>query len=450
MTNLELESDGPSAAVPAWASCPSPWGVPWRQLIDHRQWYTRFPAAPPPLIASELTLRALRRRPEDVPRVLWDPANGELPFSSALARLASEPPEALHTRLRAVDGAAVQAALEGSCSDRFAEDERAFERRASTLLSPAADAHRSQLFEAARRATRARFDGHVQLFAPLYLSSFCHNRCSYCHFSLDNEIVRVALSEEDTLREAHAIAERGINDILLLTGEAARVYDVSRIARSVELVRGVVPKVRVEVHPLSSAEYTTLRSAGACGVTLYQETYDPSSYRELHRAGRKRDYLWRLGTLERAAAAGLLELGLGPLLGLGDFRHDTLAVVLHAHALERSYPELRLSLSFPRIRSGPNGFVPRQLVTDLELEHALAAARLLLPDVQLVLSTRESPALRDHLVPRYVTRLSAGSVTRPGGYSRPALEVAEQFPTQDQRTPHEIRAALQNEDLRWT
>lgn len=430
-----------TGSLPAWVSDLSPWEGSWQEVIEHREWFSLYPDAPPFALPSELRLRLLRRRPSEVPRTLWNRSAGEKLLGSPLAELMDQGPAALRRKMQHVSAKQVCALLDAGCTEQAATGRRLADH-ALTLLSPAADALRSELSRQAADRTRQCFERKVRLFAPLYLSSFCNNICSYCHFSFDNAVLRTALDASAVEREARALSELGLSEVLLLTGEAARHFDLARLAEATQLVARLFSAVRLEVFPLATNEYETLRKAGACGVTLYQETYDTDLYRSVHRAGRKRDLLWRLGALERAATAGFSELGIGALLGLGDWRYEGVALALHADALRQLFPGVRVTLSFPRLRSGPGGFLASQPVSDEKLEHLMAALRLLLPESEFVLSTRESPQVRDRLTRLWVTRLSAGSMTRPGGYTNGNSEIAEQFETHDPRSPRQISQEL--------
>jgi 2-iminoacetate synthase len=195
--------------------------------------------------------------------------------------------------------------------------------------------------------------------------------------------------------------------------------------------------VSLEVYPLSTDGYRRMAAAGVDGLTVYQETYDRARYASLHPAGRKRDFDFRLATPERAGAAGLRRIGIGALLGLGQFRTDAFFAGLHAAYLARHFWRSQVTVSFPRLRPAAGCFDPEHPVSDRQLVQLICAMRLLLPDAGLVLSTRESAELRDNLLPLGITQMSAGSCTAPGGYSDGGHE-GEQFAIDDDRTPAEI------------
>lgn len=287
----------------------------------------------------------------------------------------------------------------------------------AALLSPAAGARLEMLGRRSQALTRQRFGKVIRLFAPLYLSNECINNCRYCGFSRDNPILRVTLSVEDVLREARALKAEGFRNLLLVAGEHPKFVSGSYLRECVSAVHGEVPGVSLEVGPLESAEYRPLVEAGAEGLVVYQETYDRAVYAEMHTAGPKRDFDWRLETPERAYAAGFRRLGIGALYGLADWRMEAISVAAHAQYLLRHCWKAQVTISLPRLRPCAGEFQPPTQLTDRELVQLICAFRIFLPDAGLVLSTREPAALRDGLIPLGITLMSAGSHTEPGGYT---------------------------------
>jgi 2-iminoacetate synthase len=199
--------------------------------------------------------------------------------------------------------------------------------------------------------------------------------------------------------------------------------------------------VAVEVEPLETEGYRRLIEAGIDGVTLYQETYDPVLYATYHTRGPKKRFAYRLEAPCRAAEAGIRRVGIGALLGLADWRVEAILVAAHAAYLGRRYWKTHVAISFPRIREAASRFTPPHPVSDRELARMIAALRLVLPDVGLVLSTRERPEIRDGLARIGITQMSAGSRTEPGGYRRPE-DAEKQFLVEDPRAPAEVAARL--------
>jgi 2-iminoacetate synthase len=285
------------------------------------------------------------------------------------------------------------------------------------LISPAASGHLESLGRRSRALTRQRFGRVIRLFAPLYLSNECINNCRYCGFSRDNPILRVTLSPEEVVAEARALKAQGFRNLLLVAGEHPRFVSNGYLEECLRRLHAEFPSLSLEVGPMETAVYRPLVDAGADGLVVYQETYDRAVYADLHTAGPKRRFDWRLETPERAYAAGFRRLGIGALFGLADWRREALAVAAHAEHLLRHCWKAQLTLSLPRLRPCAGEFQPLTHLRDRELVQLVCAFRLLLPDVGLVLSTREPAHLRDGLLPLGITLISAGSHTEPGGYT---------------------------------
>ncbi len=285
------------------------------------------------------------------------------------------------------------------------------------LISPAAAEFLEPMGRRAQQLTRQRFGNVIRLFAPLYLSNECINNCRYCGFSRDNPILRVTLSVDEVRREAAELLAHGFRNLLLVSGEHPRFVSSSYLADCVRALHETTPSISLEVGPMETADYRPLVQAGAEGLVVYQETYDRAVYHEMHTAGPKRNFAWRLETPERAYASGFRRLGIGALYGLADWRSEALCVAAHAEYLLRTCWKSSLTISLPRLRPCAGEFQPLAQMTDREMVQLVCAFRLMFPDVGLVLSTRESPKLRDGLIPLGITLISAGSHTEPGGYT---------------------------------
>jgi len=285
------------------------------------------------------------------------------------------------------------------------------------LISPAAAACLESMGRAAHALTQQRFGRVIRLFAPLYLSNECINRCRYCGFSRNHPIRRVTLSIAEVTAEARALRAQGFRNLLLVAGEHPRLVSTRYLERCVAAVHAEVPGISLEIGPLKAEAYQPLVQAGAEGLVVYQETYDRGVYAEVHGPGPKRDFEWRLETPERAYAAGFRRLGIGALLGLADWRSEAIALAAHAVYLLRHCWQASLTVSVPRLRPCAGAFQPPAVMGDRDLVQLVCALRIFLPDVGLVLSTREPARLRDGLIPLGITLISAGSHTEPGGYT---------------------------------
>jgi 2-iminoacetate synthase len=316
--------------------------------------------------------------------------------------------EALAARSRS---ASVSAASQAISKDKLSLNDF------SALLSPGGGELLEQLGQRARQVTQQRFGKVIRLFAPLYLSNECINNCRYCGFSRDNPILRVTLTVEEVREETHALVAQGFRNILLVAGEHPKFISNKYLEECIRAVREVAPSISLEVGPMETADYQPLVQAGAEGLVVYQETYDPTVYEKMHTSGPKRNFEWRLATPERAYAAGFRRLGIGALYGLADWRYEAICLAAHAEFLLRTCWKAWLTISLPRLRPCAGEFQPLTHMTDREMVQLVCAFRLMFPDVGLVLSTRESPRLRDGLLPLGVTLMSAGSHTEPGGYT---------------------------------
>lgn len=285
------------------------------------------------------------------------------------------------------------------------------------LISPAAAELLEPMGRRSQGMTLRRFGKTVRLFAPLYLSNECINNCKYCGFSRDNPILRVTLSVEEVLREARALRQEGFRNLLLVAGEHPKFVSNGYLADCVRVLHAEVPGISLEVGPMETADYRPIVEAGAEGLVVYQETYDRAVYAEMHTAGPKRNFDWRLETPERGYAAGFRRLGISALYGLSDWRMEAISVAAHADYLLRHCWKAQLTLSLPRLRPCAGEFQPLTHMSDRDLVQLVCAFRLMFPDVGLVLSTREPAPLRDGLVPMGITMMSAGSHTEPGGYT---------------------------------
>jgi 2-iminoacetate synthase len=312
----------------------------------------------------------------------------------------------------------------------------------AALLSPSAAGRLEDLAAASRRLTVARFGRTMHMYAPLYLSNECLTTCVYCGFARELPIARKTLTPEETLDEARFLLRAGFRSILLLTGEHQKLTGVEFLEERIRLLSREVPSIAVEVQVWSEDEYRRLAAAGCDAVVIYQETYHPETYRKVHLAGKKRHYEWRLLGPERAARAGMRRVGIGALLGLhDDWRYEAIATAAHARFLMKHYWRTQVTVSVPRLRPSAAGYQPRDPVGDRDLVQLVCALRLLLPDVGIVISTREAPEFRDGLFQVGITHTSAGSHTDPGGYTEPN-EATGQFEVADLRSPAEVATRL--------
>ena len=316
----------------------------------------------------------------------------------------------------------------------------------AALLSPAAEPHLEEMAARALDETRRHFGNSVCLFTPLYVSNYCSNECVYCGFNCRNGIHRATLDLPSVERELDAIAATGLEEVLILTGESRARSGVDYISKCVELASERFATVGVEVYPMNTDEYAVLHRSGADYVTVFQETYDPVRYAELHLSGPKRVFSYRFDAQERALRGGMRGVAFGTLLGLrDDFRRDALACGLHAMSIQRRYPHAEISMSLPRLR--PAGGVDNKIgVTESQLLQVSLAYRMFLPFAGQTISTRERPTFRDGIVGLSATKISAGVSVGIGEHSGEARGDG-QFVISDPRDVGEITAALRRKGL---
>lgn len=341
--------------------------------------------------------------------------------------------DAWRERSLATGPADVAAALRGSS--------RGPERMAALLSPRAADEALEEMAALAHRITVQRFGRILQMYAPLYVSNECIDTCTYCGFSREHPVRRITLKVEEAAREAELLHAQGFRHVLLVSGEHPRIVSTGYLASVVRRLRDRFASVAIEVAPQSEEGYRELVEAGVDALTVYQETYDREVYARVHLAGRKKNFDWRLATPERAARAGMKRINIGALFGLADWRRDALATWLHADWMQKVLWRTQVSVSMPRLQGAIGAITAPQPVDDRSLVQFVCAMRICLPDVGLILSTREPRHLRDGLVRLGITQLSAGSQTEPGGYENPS-EDAEQFEVADERSPEDVAREL--------
>ncbi len=293
--------------------------------------------------------------------------------------------------------------------------------RFAAMLAPADDAKLRAMAAPARQATLRHFGRTQRLFAPLYLSNECVNNCRYCGFSRDNPIFRLTLTVDQVLREARHLYDQGFRNLLLVAGEHPKFVSEGYLQECIAAIRGFIPTIGIEVGPMEDHQYRELVEAGAEGLVVYQETYNKTTYQHLHTSGPKKNYSWRLECPERAYAGGFRRIGIGALFGLSDWRAEALSLAAHLEWLQKHCWKAQFTVSFPRMRphAGMESFQPDPAfqLDDRSYLQMLMAFRICFPQVGIVVSTRESPALRDTVVSLGATYFSAGSHTEPGGYT---------------------------------
>ncbi len=310
------------------------------------------------------------------------------------------------------------------------------------LLSPAAQPYLEQMARRAKQETACHFGNTAGLYTPLYIANYCVNHCTYCGFNCTNKIHRGKLTYDEIDTELRNIAKTGLREILILTGESRYHSDVEYIGHACEIAKKYFTTIGIEVYPMDTDEYAYIQQCGADFVSVYQETYDRVRYKEVHLAGPKADFAYRFNAQERALLGGMRGVGVGALLGLGNFRKDAFAAGLHASLLQKKYPHAEVSFSVPRLRpyinnaeNNPND------VHETQLLQIMLSYRLLLPFAGISISTRERPGFRDNVIGMCATKISAGSKVGVGGHDEEA-KGDEQFEISDPRGVAEVEQML--------
>lgn len=316
------------------------------------------------------------------------------------------------------------------------------------LLSPAALPFLEEIAQKAQKETRKHFGNSVCVFTPLYIANYCENYCVYCGFNCHNKIKRAQLNYEEIEKEMQAIAETGLEEVLILTGESPNKSSVEYIGEACKIARKYFKVIGLEVYPMDSKDYAYLHECGADFVTVFQETYNSDKYKTLHLGGRKRIFPYRLNAQERAIMGGMRGVGFAALLGLDDFRKDALATGMHAYLLQKKYPHAEIAFSCPRLRPIINNdkINPKD-VHEPQLLQIICAYRIFMPFASITISTRECERFRDNIIQIAATKISAGVNVGIGGHSGEEEKGDEQFEISDGRSVDEIYHMIEDNGM---
>ena len=316
------------------------------------------------------------------------------------------------------------------------------------LLSPAALPFLEEIAQKAQKETRKHFGNSVAIFTPLYIAKYCENYCVYCGFNCHNNIKRAQLNAEEIEKEMQAIAETGLEEVLILTGESPNKSSVEYIGEACKIAKKYFKLIGLEVYPMDSKDYAYLHECGADFVTVFQETYNSDKYKTLHLGGRKRIFPYRLNAQERAIMGGMRGVGFAALLGLDDFRKDALATGMHAYLLQKKYPHAEIAFSCPRLRPIINNdkINPKD-VHEPQLLQIICAYRIFMPFASITISTRECERFRDNIIQIAATKISAGVNVGIGGHSQEEEKGDEQFEISDGRSVDEIYHMIEDNGM---
>lgn len=285
------------------------------------------------------------------------------------------------------------------------------------LLSTAAAPFLEEMAQKAHLVTRRHFGNNISILTPIYFANYCDNYCIYCGFNSHNKIKRARLTDEELHRECKNIADTGIEEVIMLTGESPKMSDIKYIGNAVKIARQYFRVINMEIYPVNSEDYKYLHECGADYVTVFQETYNSDKYATLHLAGHKRIFPYRFYSQERAILGGMRGVGFAALLGLDDYQKDALATGMHAWLMQRKYPHAEISLSCPRLCPIINNdkINPKD-VDERKLTQIICAYRLFVPYACIVVSSRESARYRNAIMKIAATKVSASVCVGIGGH----------------------------------
>ncbi|MDY5381777.1 MAG: 2-iminoacetate synthase ThiH [Megasphaera elsdenii] len=285
------------------------------------------------------------------------------------------------------------------------------------LLSTAAAPFLEEMAQKAHLVTRRHFGNNITILTPIYFANYCDNYCIYCGFNSHNKIKRARLTDEELHRECKNIADTGIEEVIMLTGESSKMSDIKYIGNAVKIARQYFRVINMEIYPVNSEDYKYLHECGADYVTVFQETYNSDKYATLHLAGHKRIFPYRFYSQERAILGGMRGVGFAALLGLDDYQKDALATGMHAWLMQRKYPHAEISLSCPRLCPIINNdkINPKD-VDERKLTQIICAYRLFMPYASIVVSSRESARYRNAIMKIAATKVSASVCVGIGGH----------------------------------
>lgn len=322
-------------------------------------------------------------------------------------------------------------------------------REASVLLAADDPETTAAMFELAAQVKRDFYGNRIVLFAPLYLSNHCVNGCTYCPYHRSNtHMPRKKLSQEEIVREVTALQDMGHKRLAVEAGEHPKENPLDYIIESIRTIYGIhhrngaIRRVNVNIAATTVEDYRRLRDAEIGTYILFQETYDRAAYGTLHPSGPKHDYAWHTEAMDRAMDGGIDDVGLGVLFGLGDWRREFAALLMHAEHLEAVHGVGPHTISVPRVRRA-DGIDPADFahgIDDATFARICACIRLAVPYTGMIVSTRESRAVRERVLGLGVSQISGASRTSVGGYAEPEAEEenSRQFDVSDNRSLDEV------------
>lgn len=322
-------------------------------------------------------------------------------------------------------------------------------REASVLLACTREDKIQEIYALAEQIKKDFYGNRIVMFAPLYLSNYCINGCVYCPYHGRNKhIARKKLSQEDIVREVTALQDMGHKRLAIEAGEDPLNNPIEYILESIQTIysikhkNGAIRRVNVNIAATTVENYRKLKDAGIGTYILFQETYHKESYEKLHPTGPKHDYAYHTEAMDRAMEGGIDDVGLGVLFGLELYRYEFAGLLMHAEHLEAVHGVGPHTISVPRLKRADD-IDPSEFdngISDEIFAKLCALIRISVPYTGMIISTRESQAVREKVLPLGVSQISGGSKTSVGGYCEPEAEddKSEQFDVSDTRTLDEV------------
>ena len=320
-------------------------------------------------------------------------------------------------------------------------------REAAVLLYCDQPDLEERMYELARRIKEKFYGNRIVMFAPLYLSNYCVNGCSYCPYHGQNKhIPRKKLTQEEIVREVVALQDMGHKRLALETGEDPVHNPIEYVLESIHTIysihhkNGAIRRVNVNIAATTVENYRKLKEAGIGTYILFQETYNQKQYELLHPTGPKSDYAYHTEAMDRAMEGGIDDVGCGVLFGLNLYDYDFVGLLMHAEHLEAAYGVGPHTISVPRLRRADD-IDPDQFdngISDELFAKIVAVLRIAVPYTGLIISTRESKECREKVLELGVSQISGGSRTSVGGYAEEEEEDSSQFEVSDTRTLDQV------------
>lgn len=312
-----------------------------------------------------------------------------------------------------------------------------------------------KIYQSAREIKEKIYGKRIVLFAPLYISNYCVNNCSYCGYKIDNNLSRCRLSMDGIANEVRALEKMGHKRLALECGEDPENCSIQYVIEAIKTIyetrieKANIRRVNVNIAATTLEEYRLLKNAEIGTYILFQETYHKETYQKMHPSGPKCDYEWHTTAMHRAMESGIDDVGMGVLFGLYNYKFEVMALLYHALHLEKEFGVGPHTISMPRLRPAQGVSVENypHLVTDKQFEKLVAIIRLALPYTGMILSTREKPQFRETVISLGISQISAGSCTGVGGYQKEtekkgADNPRSQFSLEDHRNPDEVIRSL--------